>query len=125
MSVAALALMCALSAPECRSDDARRIATAIDAATDDDRLRAVEVVYSYDESRWSLHPACWSWDCRRGLARGPFQLWHGGDRPLEEQARGWLRLVQAAGLAGVDSSPTRATRRARRAERLLAAASPP
>jgi hypothetical protein len=118
--IAALVLMCALSPRACHSDDAGAIARAVDAATDDDRLRAVLVVYAYAESRWRLHPRAESWDARAGLARGPWQLWGAvGGMPLEVQARAWLANVEGGGLAGVDSSPRRAARRAAYAAALL------
>ena len=120
----ALILACALAPQECHSDDARAIAAAIDAATDDDRLRAVLVVYAVAESHLRLDPAPMSWDARAGLARGPWQMWSSHDLPLAVQARTWLRWVQAGGLAALDSSPRRAARRAARAAQLIASASP-
>lgn len=117
--IPAIVLACALSATECHSLDAQRIASAIDDATGDDRLRAVLVVYAYHESRWQVRPAPSSWDARAGVARGPWQLWTGGTLTLRDQARVWLSDVQSAGLAGVDSSPARASRRAREAQALL------
>ena len=120
----ALILMCRLSATECGSDDARRIADAIDAATDHDGLRSHLVEYSYKESHWQLHPRAESWDARSGKARGPWQLWVGGDADLTAQAVAWLHNVQSAGLASVDSSPSRAARRAQAAQRLLTAPAP-
>lgn len=122
--IPALILACALHEPACHSDDARAIASAIDHATDDDRLRAVLVVYAWSESSWMRNPHPWSWDARAGIAHGPWQLWGAsGLATLDEQARTWLRLVQRGGLAALDSSPSRATHRAQRAERLLRAAS--
>ena len=118
----ALALACALSSTECRSLDAARITDAIDAVTDDDGLRAILVVYSYHESHWQTRPRAWSWDARAGKARGPWQLWTGGDEPVESQARTWLGNVQASSLASVDSSPSRAWRRAREAQALVESA---
>lgn len=118
----AAALACALlSRPgPCElPGDADVIMPAIDAATDDDRLRAVLVTYAWHESRWRVHPRAESWDAIEGRARGPWQLWSGGDAPLEAQARTWLDCVQRAGLASVDSSPRRAARRADEARRLL------
>lgn len=117
--IAALTLMCALSASECASSDARQIADAIDDATQDDGLRAVLTVYSHAESHWAINPKPCSWDSLAGVARGPWQLWYGGDAPLGDQARTWLHIVQQAGLASVDSSPARARKRAARAARLL------
>jgi hypothetical protein len=123
--IAALALMCQLSAAECASSDARAIARAVDAATDDDRLRAVLVVYAHRESHWTVRPRPWSWDARAGVARGPWQLWGpAGSLGLTGQASAWLSSVQSAGLAGVDSSPRRAARRARIAAGLVSTAPP-
>jgi hypothetical protein len=121
--IPAAVLMCALSAAECQSDDARAISAGIDSATQDDGLRAHLVVYSHEESHWQLAPACWSWDCRKHLARGPWQLWGpAGRADLSTQARSWLHNVQASSLASVDSSPSRARRRAAMAERLVSEA---
>ena len=119
MTLSALLLMCSLSAHSCKSDEARQIASAIDSATDDDRLRSVLVTYAWLESRWQLTPRPESWDAKAGIARGPWQLWHGGDADLAAQARTWLALVQRGGLAALDSSPVRASRRAAFAQRLL------
>jgi hypothetical protein len=115
----AIVLMCRLSATECDSSDAHRIAAAIDTATEHEGLRSHLVEYSYKESHWQLHPRAESWDARAGKARGPWQLWFGGDADLTTQAVTWLRNVQQAGLASVDSSPSRAARRAQAAQRLL------
>ena len=121
--LAAALLMCALSARECRSDDARAIATAIDSATDSDELRAALVTYAWYESRWQLHPRAESWDALAGLATGPWQLWgSAGHLDLDGQARAWLRNVEHAGLASVDSSPARASHRAAVAEKLVSKA---
>lgn len=117
--IPALVLMCRLSATECHSPDAQRIATVIDATTDHDGLRAHMVLYSHAESHWTINPRPWSWDARAGIAHGPWQLWGRPELTLEEQARAWLHNVEAAGLASVDSSPRRAARRAVRAARLL------
>jgi hypothetical protein len=117
----ASALMCRMSPTECRSDDARTIAHAIDATTDDPGLRAHLVVYSYHESHWRLHPEPASWDALAGVAHGFLQLWgRAGLKTPEDQCRVWLWLVQRGGLAALDSSPRRAARRAARAARLLA-----
>ena len=117
--IAALALACTLSATECRSDDARAIASAIDAATDDDGLRAVLVTYAWYESRWRLEPRPESPDARAGKARGPWQEWLADGLTLDQQAARWLYCVQRAGLASVDSSPRRASHRAQVAATLL------
>jgi hypothetical protein len=118
--IPSLALACHLSAAECHSTDARRITDAIDAATQDDGLRAHLVVYSYHESHWRLHPEPASWDALAGVAHGFLQLWGAAGRETpEKQARSWLWLVQRGGLAALDSSPTRAARRASEAARLL------
>lgn len=117
--------MCAVHSYACRSADAHRIATAIDAATDSNELRAVMVVYAFHESSFRVHPKAdpHVWDSSIGLARGPWQEhWATSDTPLETQARSWLWCVQRAGLAALDSSPSRAYRRAAEAERLLSAA---
>jgi hypothetical protein len=119
MLTAAL-LMCAMHAAECRTLDAQHIASAIDDATDAPELRAVLVVYSYHESHWTVRPRAESWDARTGIARGPLQLWgEAGMLPLRDQCRAWLHNVQASSLAAVDSSPSRAYRRAAEARALL------
>lgn len=120
--IAALTLMCVLQSHACATDDARAIAAAIDVATDDDGLRAHLVTYAWHESSFQVHPRAQSWDALAGRARGPWQLWAGGDASLEAQARQWLFLAQRGGLAALDSSPRRAVRRAREAQWLLTAA---
>lgn len=118
----ALALACALSSAACQTRDAKDIAAAIDRQTQDEGLRAVLVVYAWHESHLQRHPRPESWDARAGRARGPWQLWYGGDASLDDQARIWLANVQASSLAGVDSSPSRAWRRAREAQALVESA---
>jgi len=122
--IPALVLLCAIHSRACQTDDARAIARAIDAATEDDGLRAHLATYAWHESRFQRHPRAESWDAIAGRARGPWQLWQGGDTDLLTQARAWLYLVQRGGLAALDSSPRRAARRAREAQRLLARLSP-
>lgn len=121
--IPALVLMCAVHSYACRSGDARAIAAAVDAATDDDELRAQLVVAAWEESSFRLHPRPQSWDAHVGLARGTWQLWHGGDGAPIDQARAWLWLAQRGGLAGMcgtgPAAARMAYRRAREAERLL------
>lgn len=116
--------MCAVHGGACQTSDARAIATAVDAATDSDELRAELVVAAWEESGFRLHPRPQSWDAHAGIARGPWQLWRGGDGPLATQARAWLWLAQRGGLAGMCGYGPAAARiafaRAREAERLLA-----
>ena len=117
--ISAITLACAISSACCHSSDAVAITNAIDQATDDDRLRAVMVVYAWAESRLQVHPRAESWDARAGRAIGPWQLWQGGTLPLNQQAVTWLQLVERGGLVGVDSSQPRALHRLRYAEDLL------
>ena len=116
----ALALACALAPAECHATYAAPVFAAIDAATDHEGLRAHLVEYGYRESHWMPHPRAESWDARAGVAHGFLQLWGpAGSLPLVDQCRAWLLNVQASSLASVDSSPTRAARRAAEAARLL------
>lgn len=121
--ISAIVMACAVHSYACRSSDAHQIATAIDTATDSDELRAQLIVAAWEESGFRLHPPASSWDAHAGLARGPFQLWHGGDRSLVEQARSWLWLAQRGGLPGMcgngPAAARLAWRRAHEAERLL------
>jgi hypothetical protein len=121
--IAAAVLMCTiqygLPLKPCLTQEGREIAIAIDAATNDDGLKAHLVVYAWHESRFQFHPRAKTWDALAGIAKGPWQLWVGGDGPAWLQARRWLWCVQRAGLPSVDSSPSRAYRRALEAQRLL------
>lgn len=119
--ISAIAMMCALAAQECHTSDASRIARAIDVAVEDDRLRALLVVYAHHESGWQLNPPAHSWDAKAGRSCGTWQQrcdrikGHG----LVWRARAWLQDVQASSLGGVDSSPSRAMRRVAEAEKVL------
>lgn len=122
--IPALTLMCALHGGACLTTAAHRIAWAIDTATDSDELRAQLVVAAWHESGFREHPEPQSWDAHAGIAKGPWQLWIGGDGPLISQARGWLWMAQRGGYAGLCGHGQAAARmaysRAQQAERLLA-----
>jgi hypothetical protein len=117
----ALVLMCALASSECQSHDAHVIAQVIDTATDDERLRAVLVVYAHRESWYHLDPTPHSWDALARISCGAWQIpcSYARTHTLAEQARWWLWNVQRRGLARLDSSATRAYGRARLAEATL------
>jgi hypothetical protein len=108
--IAAAALMCAiqygLPLRPCLTQGARQIAIAIDAATDDDGLKAHLVVYAWHESHFRLQPL-------KPGGRGP---WRTGDEPLWLQARRWLWRVERSGPTAVYNAPYR---RAVEAQRLL------
>lgn len=110
----ALVMMCIVQGLACQSADAHRIAAAIDVATDDDRLRAQLTVAAWEESRFREHPVPDAWDSRAGIAKGPWQLWHGGEADLVTQARSWLWLAQRGGLAGMCGFGPKAARMAYR-----------
>lgn len=121
--VPAVVMMCAVHSFACRSPEAHRIAAAIDVAAPDNGLRAHLVVSAWEESGFRLHPVASSWDAHAGLAKGPWQLWKGGDQDLLSQARSWLWSAQRGGLAGMCGHGPRAARmaarRGREAVRLL------
>lgn len=121
--IPALVMMCAVQSYACRSADARAIAAAVDVATDDDGLRAHLVVSAWEESGFRLRPRPQSWDAHAGLAKGPWQLWRGGDADVLTQARSWLWMAQRGGLAGMcgngAAAARMAARRGREAMKLL------
>lgn len=105
-----------------RIGDAQSIADAIAIAVSEDGPRGfadLEVeasamaVYAWGESRVRAHPPGESWDARAGVSCGPWQepCSFARTATLVDQARYWLRELHAAGLASLDSSPTRARRR--------------
>jgi hypothetical protein len=124
--IASLALMCALSHRGCMTSDAQQIAAAIDGATDDAGLRSHMVTYAWGESKFTIDPTPYSHDAKAHQSCGPWQepCAFVETHSLAEQATYWLHNVQAAGLASVDSSPTRARHRAEWAARLLRVARP-
>ena len=118
-----------------RQGDARAVAEAIATAVERDGANApvtgshaedaaLLAYYAALESGLHVHPRAWSWDARAGVSVGPWQLRAplATGRTLAEQAASWLALARAGGIAGVDSSPSRAERRGRRARALLAGA---
>lgn len=118
--LSALTLACVLYSGQCKADDVRRVADAIDASTDDERLRAIMVIDAGFESGLRVHPRPVSWDARIGLAVGPWQMWSvTQDTPLITQARRWLWMLQRGGLASLCASRARAYRIAAAAQRLL------
>jgi hypothetical protein len=128
--LSALALMCALSANECdtTANDSRAIASSIDKATTDERLRALVVVYSYRESRWQTDPIPVSHDSHDLISCGILQMpcaYVASHPDLTRQIRTWLHMVERnpKGLAGVDSLLSRALIRLQAAEALLTKAS--
>jgi hypothetical protein len=87
--------------------DAIPIARAAARACDDTACVADELVWAKGESNLTLSPRAFSWDSKRGLATGPFQLWN-APKGLDAQAVRWARLrtwsLSACGnLAGVAS----------------------
>jgi len=98
------------------------LAAAIASAATTPEDAALVVVYGAHESGLSEHPRAWAWDAMAGVSCGLLQLRCSLVRSLtvEGQVREWLRLVHSAGLAAVDSSPTRAAQRRAEAEALLA-----
>jgi hypothetical protein len=83
---------------------------------------AIEVVYGAFEGQFRDHPPhAYSWDAKSGVSCGFLQerCWYTKDHSDEEQATWWLHNERAAGLASVDSSPTRAAQRTRLAHRIL------
>lgn len=123
-----LAIWHALAPGAERLPQAPAIAAAIETAVSEDAVRgyvdvpleaAVLAVYTVRES--SLRPgvrgdggaSCGVLQLRCALVRG---------LSLTDQVRLWLRLVHASSLGSVDSSPKRAARRERLAERLLSRA---
>lgn len=122
--IAALTLMCAVHSWACTTADAKRIAWAIDQATDAPELRAQLVVAAWHESSFRINPPGQSWDSKIGLARGPWQMWTAtSDTPLVTQAKRWVWMVARGGypaLCGYGSAAKRmAYRRASEAGRLL------
>ena len=122
--IAALTMMCAVQGAACQYPDARAIAGAIDAATEDDGLRAQLVVSAWHESRFRVRPKPDAWDSRIGLAIGPWQEWSATtDTPLRVQASRWLWMVARGGypaLCGYGHAAARiAYARAREAAALL------
>lgn len=101
------------------------IASEVEAQPIFDRELAAAVValYVVRESGIRMHPEAYSWDAAAGVSCGllqepcAFVHVHPGAR---EQIRYWLSIVVHHGLAAVDSSPTRASRRVSLAMRLMA-----
>jgi hypothetical protein len=82
------------------------------------------VTYDELESGASEHPRSWSWDSKAGVSCSSLQLPCSfvAHATVVEQHYYWLRELRAAGLASLDSSPTRAARREAMAQMALAAA---
>lgn len=100
---------------------AEAIAHAVDHEDDPERWAALLAVYVFRES--SMRPEAVG---DGGRSCGLVQLrceWTAHLDP-EGQLRLWLRLVHASSLGSVDSSPSRAARRAALAERLRAKLAP-
>lgn len=82
---------------------------------------ALLVVYATLESGLRDRPLATSWDARAHVSCGMLQEpCSFVERATDEmQARYWIRIERQAGLANLDSSPSRAARRTKLAERLL------
>ena len=122
LTAAALACLLIHRAPDCAlPGDGAEVTAAIDAELAHEGLRAVVVRYAWGESRFRLQPHPESPDALDGRSCGFLQMPCYLVRHMtpREQVRTWIGWVQSAGLASVDSSSSRATRRAQEARRLL------
>jgi hypothetical protein len=117
VTLAALALSLALLLGH-TGPEARAIASALARACGDNVTCVYDgAIYAEHESGWQLRPRAESWDARRGLAVGPWQLW-GAPASLPDQARRWvaLRAFSLAqygdlrGLAGANDAGVRIAR---------------
>ena len=89
--------------------------------TSHDEDAVLLVVYAWHESGFSERPRAVSWDAKAGRSLGVWQMQRQAvlGHSLEEQAATWLRWAHEGGLAGLDSSPSRAARRELEARALL------
>lgn len=101
------------------------VVAAIAAAAETPQDAALLTVYGWHESGGRQDPRPVSWDARARVSCGFLQLRCALHRDALADARTWLSLVRAGGLAGVDSSPRRARRRAAEAEGLVRAVEGP
>lgn len=114
-----LALLSALS-PGAERAVEREVVAAIAAAADTSDEAAILAVYAWHESGGRTSPPPESWDAIALVSCGAWQLRCALHGSAEHDARTWLGLVRTSGLAGVDSSPRRAAKRAREAQAALA-----
>ena len=71
--------------------DATAIAVAAANACEDRACVRDAIVWAKLESGLSVSPRPFSWDAKRGLATGPWQLWN-APKGLDAQAVRWTRL---------------------------------
>lgn len=118
-----VAIAASFGIPAPKHSEARLIIDAAIAACPDDDCAVDSVFYAIKESSLRMRPPPESWDAKRGLATGPWQLWN-APAGLMAQARAWVALRAESlkrwgdlrGLAGATPAGVRLTR-AREAER--------
>jgi hypothetical protein len=91
---------------------------------DEDACRlpiALLTLYAWKESEAKEHPRPQSWDAKAGVSCGPWQMRCAmtSHMTLTAQARWWLHELRSSGLAGLDSSKSRAERRTGEAMAIL------
>lgn len=107
LSAAALATWLILT-PGHQSAEAPEVADAIGFAVENDTATPITgsklgdvvlmAVYADSESHVQQHPKCLSWDCKRGISCGVWQMrcWYVRPHTLREQAVHWLAMYRWA-----------------------------